>query len=120
MGELAVRPVDRSPLLSDSEDLRDFVAQHRMHRRAARGEILERAQLASAGPPAVHPVVGDLPHTGGPRVPEPGGNGVVDGGEDQLFGLGGDSRRDRSVQSQPDFPRTMANSIAWTLIASVS
>ena len=120
MGELAVRPVDRSPLLGDSEDLRDFVGQHRMHRRAARGEVLERAQLASAGPPAVHPVVGDLPHTGGPCVPEPGGNGVVDGVEDQLFGLGGDSRRDRSVQSQPDFPPTMANSIAWTLIASVS
>ncbi len=120
MGELAVRPVDRSPLLSDSEDLRDLVGQQGMHRRAARGEVLERAQLASAGPPAVHPALGDLPHTGGPCVPEPGGNGVVDGLADQLFGLGGDSRRDRSVQSQPDFPRTMANSIAWTLIASVS
>ena len=120
MGELAVRPVDRSPLFSDSEDLRDFVGQHRMHRRAARGEVAERAQLAPAGPPAVHPVVADLPHTGGPCVPEPGGNGVVDGVADQLFYLGGDSRRDRSVQSQPDFPRTMANSIAWTLIASVS
>ena len=89
MGELAVRPVDRSPLFSDSEDLRDFVGQHRMHRRAARGEVAERAQLASAGPPAVHPVVADLPHTGGPCVPEPGGNGVVDGVADQLFGLGG-------------------------------
>ena len=91
-----------------------------MHRRTARGEVLERAQLASAGPPAVHPAVADLPHTGGPRVPEPGGNGALDGVEDQLFGLGGDSRRDRPAQSQPDFPPTMANSIAWTLIASVS
>ena len=120
MGELAVRPVDRSPLLGDSEDLRDFVGQHRMHRRAARGEIAERAQLASAGPPAVHPAVADLRYTGGPCVPEPGGNGALDGVADQLFGLGGDSRRDRPAQSQPDFPRTMANSIAWTLIASVS
>ena len=120
MGELAVRPVDRPPLLSDSEDLRDLVGQQGMHRRTARGEVLERAQLASAGPPAVHPVVGDLPHTGGPRVPEPGGNGVADGLEDQLFDLGGDSRRDRPAQSQPDFPPTIANSIAWTLIASVS
>ena len=120
MGELAMGPVDRSPFLSDSEDLRDLVGQQGMHRRASRGEVAERAQLASAGPPTVHPVVGDLPQTGGPRVPEPGGNGVVDGSEDQLFDLGGDSRRDRPVQSQPDFPRTMANSIAWTLIASVS
>ena len=120
IGELAVRPADRSPLLGDSEDLRDFAGRHRMHRRAARSEVAERAQLAPAGPPAMHPVVADLRYTGGPCVPEPGRDRAADGVADLLFDLGGDSRGDRPVQSQPDFPPTIANSTAWTLTASVS
>lgn len=112
MGELAMGPVGRPPLLGDREDLLDLPPQQPMDRRAARGEVAESAQLAAAGPPAMHPVVADLPHPSSPRMRQTSGDSVVDGLEDQLFDLGGDSRRDRPAQSQPDFPRTIANSIA--------
>jgi hypothetical protein len=68
----------------------------------------------------VHPVIGDLPQRAHPGVREPGGDRVVDRLEDQFFDFGGDPRRDRSVQSQPDFPRTTASSIACAVIAWVN
>jgi len=120
VSELAMGPVHRSPLLRDLEDHVDLGGQHRVHRAAARRSVHQAAQLALAGPPAVDPVIGDLPQRAHPALRHPVGDGVVDGLEDQLLDLGGDSRRERTVQPQPDFPRITANSIAWDLIASVS
>lgn len=105
-------PVGRPPLFGDREDLRGFLGQQPMDRSAAQSKIAEGAQLAAAGPPAMHPVVGDLPHPSSPPVRQTRGDSVVDGLEDQFFDLGGDSRRHRPAQSQPDSPRTIANSIA--------
>jgi hypothetical protein len=115
-----MRPVHRPPLLDDRQDLSDLCSEQGVHRGAARREIHECAVFALSGSPAVHPVIRDLPHAGRPTMREPACGRVVDGLEDQFFDLGGDSRRDRSVQPQPDFPRTIANSIACALIASVS
>ena len=44
---------------------------------------------------------------------------VIDSGQDQMFGLGGDSRRDHAVEPQPAFRCKIANSIAWAFTASV-
>jgi hypothetical protein len=68
--------------------------------------------LAASGTPPVHPVIGHAPQRAHPRVREALRDGVVDGLEDQLLDLGGDSRRERSAQPQPDFPRITASSIA--------
>lgn len=120
MGELAVGPVDRAPLLGDSEDGVDLRAQDPVHRVTAGGPVDQGAVVAAEGPPAVDPIVGYLPQRAHPGVRESAGDGVVDGLEDQLLDLGGDSRRERSAQPQPDFPRITASSIAWALIASVN
>jgi hypothetical protein len=68
----------------------------------------------------VHPVIGDLPQRAHPPVGEPLRDSVIDALEDQLLDFGGDPRRERSAQSQPDFPRITASSIACALTASVS
>jgi hypothetical protein len=83
-----------------------------MHRVPARRSIGERAELSLAGPPTVDPVVADLPQRAHPTVAEAVGDGIVDGLEDQLFHIGGGSRRQRSTQPQPDFPRITASSMA--------
>ena len=111
MRELAMRPVHRTPLLGDLQDRRHLTVEQAMGRRRARGAVLQIA-VAPPGPPAVHPIIGDLPQAGCPAVRVPAGDRIVDGGQDQFLHFGGDSRRDRSAQPHPDFPRMIANSIA--------
>jgi len=72
-----------------------------MDRVPARGEVDERPDVAVPGPPPVHRVVGHLPERTRPAVHEPGGDGLVDGLEDQLLRIGGDPRRERTGQPQP-------------------
>lgn len=112
MSEFPMRPIRRPPLLDDGQDGIDLVGQEPMGRAPTGGQILQQTVGSLAGPPTMHPVIRDIPHAGGPPVREPSIDSVVDSGEDQVFHLGGDSRRDRAVQSQPDFPRTIDNSIA--------
>lgn len=120
MGELAMRPIDGSPLLRDRQDGVDLGGDQTMHRVPTRGQIRQRAQITSAGPPTVHPVVGHLPQLARPAMREPARDRVIDDFEDQLFDLGGDPRRNRTRQPQADFPRTTASSIAWAVTAWVN
>ena len=120
MRQLAVAAVDRSPCLGHGQDGVDLDRQHTVHRVAARGPVHQGAVVALAVPPSVHPVIGDPPQRARPAVGEAGGDRLVDGLEDQLLDLGGDPRRERTDQPQPAFPRTMASSMAWALMASVS
>ena len=120
MGELAMRPVDRAPPLCDVEDRADLSGQDAMGRVPARRPIHQRARPTTSAPPAVHPVIGDLPQRARPAMREPVCDGVINRLEDQLLDLGGDPRRERSTQPQPDFPRITANSIACALTASVN
>jgi hypothetical protein len=68
----------------------------------------------------VDPIVGHLPQRAHPGLTEAVSDSIIDRLEDQLLDLGGDSRRERSAQPQPDFPRITASSIAWALTASVN
>ena len=120
VGELAVGPVDRTPPLGDVQDGVDLAGQDAVHRVPARGPVHQGAQVPAPGPPPMHPIVGDLPQRTDPVVRQPVGDRVIDGLEDQLLDFGGDSRRERSAQPQPDFPRITASSIACALIASVN
>ena len=120
MGEFAVRPVDGSPRLGDLQDGVDLGGYQGVQGDPASRQVIERAELAASLPPAMHPVIGHLPQRAHPAVREAGRDRFVDGLQHQLFHVGGDPRRERSGQSQPDFPRTTASSIACALIASVS
>lgn len=91
-----------------------------MHRVPTRRSVDQRPVLAAAGPPPVHPIVAHLPQRTHPVVREPVRGGVIHGLEDQLLDLGGDPRRERAVQPQPDLPRITASSIACALTASVN
>jgi len=51
------------------------------------------------------------------RIP---GDRVIDGLQHQFLHLGGDPRRNRTRQPQPDFPRTTASSIACAVTAWVN
>ena len=82
MGELAMRAVHGTPPLGDVEDHVDLRGQERMHRMPARRLVDSACRVAAPGPPAVHPVVGDLPQRARPAVGEPGRDGVVDGLQD--------------------------------------
>ncbi|MCV6991821.1 hypothetical protein H7I87_18420 [Mycobacterium timonense] len=94
MGELAMRPIDRSPTLGDVEDRGDLLAQQRVHRPPGR-LIDQGADIAAPGSPAVHTRVGDLPQRACPGVGEPGRDCVVDALQDGFLDLGGDPRRHR-------------------------
>lgn len=59
--QLAVRAVDRTPPFGDIEDHRDLLGQQRMHRAPAWCLVNQGAGHSAAGPPAVHPLTGDLP-----------------------------------------------------------
>lgn len=120
MGELAMGPVNGPPRLGDGEDRVDLLLEEPVDGVAARGPVRQRAQFPAAGPPPVDPVIGDLPEAADPGVVEPGGDGFVDGLENVLLDLGGDSRRERSAQPQPDFPRITASSMACAVIAWVN
>ena len=120
MGQLAMRPIDRSPLLGDRQNVVDLGRYQAMHRVPTRRQVRERAELALAGPPPVHPIVGHLPQLTHPPVREPVGDRVIDGLQHQFLHLGGDPRRNRTRQPQPDFPRTTASSIACAVTAWVN
>lgn len=107
-----MRPVNGSPLLRDRQDLIDLALKQSMNRRTTRREVFEGAQDTAPRPPPMDPVIRHTPQCGGPAMQKPFPDSVVNSFEDQVFHVGGDSRRDRSVQPQPDFPRTIANSIA--------
>src|SRR6185437_11762015 len=64
--------------------------------------------------------VGNLPQPAHPGVSQPGRDRVVDARQDGFLDVGGDPRRHRPAQPQPDFPRTTDSSIACALTASVS
>jgi hypothetical protein len=115
VGQLGVGPVDRPPPLGDIEDGVDLLGQDAMHRVAARRPVHQRPGASAPGPPPVHPVIGHLPQRAHARVREPVCDGVVDGLEDQLVDLGGDPRRERSAQPQPDFPRLTVRRMPMTV-----
>jgi len=120
VGQLAMRPVDRSPLLGDRQHGVDLDQHQAMHGVPTRRKVRERAELAATLPPAVHPVVGHLPRLTHPPVREPVSDRVIDSLQHQFLHLAGDPRRNRTRQPQPDFPRTAASSIACAVTAWVN
>ena len=112
MCQLAVAAVDRPPLFGHGQDGVDFGGHEAVDGVAPGSPVDEGALVAEAGPPAVHPVVGDAPQGARPGVVEPGGRRLPDGLEDLLLDLGGGPRRERPYEPQPAFPRTMASSMA--------
>lgn len=119
MCKFAVGSIDRSPFFDESENGSNLFRHDGVHDRT-RGGVDERADMEATVPPPVHTIIGDLPQLARPPVREPRTDGVVDCREDQLFDIGGDSRRERTRQPQTAFPRTTASSIACALIASVN
>lgn len=112
MGELAMRPVDHTPLLGDLQDAGDFFGCDGVNRPAAGRKINKRANSAAPSPPPVHTVIRDLPQAACPSVRKPGRHRDVNGFEDEFFHVGEDPRRNWSGQPQLAFPRTTASSIA--------
>ena len=103
MGELAMRPVHRPTARRSPRSHRSRLAGCRASG-CPRRPIGERADVASACSPAVHTVVGDLPQRAHPPVGGAVGDGDVNGFEDQILHVGGDSRRERTGQPKPDSP----------------
>lgn len=120
MSELAMRPIGWSPQLCDCQHGSDLGVGQTMHRTPARGTINQRCGVPPTMPPTMNPIITNLPQGAHPTVREPASDGVINRFQDQLFELGGDPRREPTCQSQPAFPRTIDNSIACALIASVN
>ena len=110
--EFAMRTINRPPPLGDLQYLIDLALQQAMHRSAARGAVRKVAALTAPGSPTVDPVIADAPQRGSPTMSQAPSNSVIDSGQDQLFGFGGDPRHHYAVEPQPAFPRKIANSIA--------
>ena len=119
MRQLAVREVDGTPLVEQRQDLGLFPAQQAVDGVAAGLGVVEAAgELAVLPPPRPGPV--DLEQPADPRQRPPGGDGVVDQGEQRCFDGRIDTSWDRAVQPQLAFPRSAANSMACSTIVAVS
>ena len=95
MGELAVRAVDAAPLLGDGQDGLDLGGHQAVDGATAGRLVDEGPHVTSPSPPTVHPVVGHAPQGARPGMVVAAGDGLLDGLEDLLLDLGGDSRRER-------------------------
>ena len=82
--------------------------------------VLQGADRAQPGPPAMHPIIGHPDQTARPGVRGASGDRFVDQLEDRFLRLARDPCGQRAAQVQPCFPRSNANSIACALSASVS
>ena len=120
MGQLAMRAVHGTPALGDVEDHGHLLGQQRMHRMPARRLVDSGCRCRGA-----------VPASGAPGSQRPATTSTPSGGRTRprrrrrrssgrLLDLGGDPRRHRPAQPQPDFPRTTASSIACALTASVN
>src|SRR5690606_10403170 len=88
---------------------------------ASRSPILERADLEEAASPSVHPHIRDAEVAARPSVRPARRHRVIDQSQQALFHLAPNPSWDLGeVQAQRDFPLTSANSIACSLIASVT
>ena len=121
MSELAVGTVEGSPLFDQREDRVGFSSQQPVGRVPARHTILEGARRVEPAPPAVHPHVGHPQGAARPGVGPPGGYGVGEESQQLFFDLAAETGRDLGEgQAQRAYPRSNADSIAGSLIASVS
>ena len=77
VGELAVRAVDEAPILDELQDRGLLPGEQGMHGSSSRSPVHEGAHVPEAGPPAVHPHVGDLQHSAGALMRPAGGDGAV-------------------------------------------
>jgi hypothetical protein len=118
--ELAMRAVDRTPLLDQIEDRLLLPAKDPMHRVTDRPAILERARLLKLPAPAVHAHVLDLEHPARTRVRPPGRNGAVDEAHQLELGLRAHARRDRAEKPERCPPRCKVSSTANSFNASES
>src|SRR5918994_411569 len=81
VGELAVGPVDRSPLLGQRQDLVDLPAGQPVDRVAARPVVIEALAGVAPALPAPHPAPVHLEHRAGALGDPPSGHALVDNGE---------------------------------------
>jgi hypothetical protein len=65
MRQLAVGAVGGSPFFDQFQHCLAFPLEDPMDPVAARSEIFERAQSSAAGPPSMHPHIGDLENPAG-------------------------------------------------------
>lgn len=80
MRQFAVGPVGGSPFFDQFQHCLAFPLEDPMHGVAARSEIFERAQPSAAGPPPMHPHIGDTQQPTGAGM----GPAVLDRTVDQL------------------------------------
>jgi hypothetical protein len=94
--QLAVRPVDRPPVLDQVQDRLLFPGQQPVHRVAARRQIGQGAVVAQPGAPTVHPHILDTQDVAGAGVRPPRRDRVVDQLEQPLFDVAVDAGGQRS------------------------
>ena len=120
VGELAVGAVDLTPLLGDGQYGVDLARCQGVQGDPARRPVLERADRAQPGPPAVHPIIRHAQQPARPGVRGAGGDRLVDQLEDRFLRLARDPSRAAGRSGPADFSRNNASSIAWLLTASVN
>lgn len=104
MGQLAMGPVDLTPLFGDGQDLDGLPRHECVHGDTPGSPVLQGADVAQAGPPAVHPVIGHTQQSTRPGVPGAGGDRLVDQLEDPLLGVARDPRGSGELRSNRIFP----------------
>jgi hypothetical protein len=116
VSELAVRQVDRAPLLEQLHHRLLFPRQQAADRVPARRLVVEAAVTATSLP-APRPLPVELQHAADPRQRPTCRHGPVDDVEQD--GLGGpiDAGGDRTAHPQAAFPRNAASSMACSTIA---
>lgn len=93
VGQLAVTAINSAPSFGDTKDRGDLLGQQRVYGMPTWWVIDQGGGVASAGAPAVHSGVRDLPQRTRPPVRQPHRYGVINGFQDGVFDLGGDPRR---------------------------
>ena len=100
MRELAVRPVDKAPLLDQIEDRLLLPIKQAVDRAAARISVGQRAGLSESLTPAVRTDVGEVKHPTAAGVRPAVGDGAVDQPQQlELWSRRGPGRKARALPS---------------------